>query len=71
MNSSFQKLVDRNGRAFFFYLAVSRWICFQMDNIGTLWISGTVLLSYFSAPQDPKAASEMALAITSSLVFLT
>ena len=68
LNDKFQDLVDSNGRAFFTFLAVSRWIGFQIDNIGILWVTGLLLLSFFSASHD--SAPSMALAITSCLAFL-
>ena len=38
--------------------------------LGALWISMTLLLSYFTTPRDPSSLSHMGLAITSSLQFL-
>ena len=70
ISREFESLVDQNGRAFFTYLAVARGMGLWIETLGALWISGIILASYFTVIQDVADASDNALAITSSLVFL-
>ena len=69
MSDKFNELVDRNGRAFFTYAVVSRWIGFTNEMISCLFITGATLYAFFSVNADQVAASQMALALTSSLGF--
>lgn len=57
MREKFYTLVDHNGRAFFTYVAVNRWIGFNIDIFSALYIVGATLLSYFTVNQDAKAHS--------------
>ena len=70
MNRKFQHLVDQSGRAYFTYIAVTRWLALQLVVIGAFWVSITLVVSFFNASQNPTSGTQMALAITSSLEFL-
>ena len=70
LTAQFEELVDQNGRAYFTYIVVTRWYGLLVEITGALWISGTIIYSFFSVPSDPAAKSNTALAITSSLVIL-
>ena len=53
----FSHLVDQNGRAYFTYQAMSRWLGLYIEIIGLLWITGVLLFSYFTIAHDSTDAS--------------
>ena len=66
MTKFFYNLVDQNGRAYFTYNAVMRWLGLQIQNIGLMLNIGALLTSYITAAQSRSVTSEMALAVTST-----
>ena len=68
MLSKFYSLVDRNGRAYFTYIALARWLTYYIELTNSLFIASALILSYFLAAYTGSTSiARMALAITSSL----
>ena len=49
---------------------MTRWIGFNIDLFSGLYLIGATLIAFFTVNKDASAASEMALALISSLAML-
>ena len=65
----FYSLVDRNGSAFFSYVASSRWMGFYLDYLSLLYILSTIALAFILKSSGINTAL-VALGITSSMSLL-
>ncbi len=66
--AKFLNLVDRNGAAFFTYIASSRWMGYHLDYLSALFILSTTIIAFIL--RDVVDPAHIALGVTSSMSLL-